>query len=182
MRYAAGASSPGPTEVAAMDAHLARLYTGTIYTGGIAWLTDCPPSTTIAQIDYTILNGTALGITINHVAAGPSGTSMPSEVAAVLTLGTNTRGRRYRGRVYMPPLQASMLQSNGQMLAAKATNTRTQYLGMLAALAALQWVPVVASYGHGTLHGVPVTWTPFATDITDVRMDPILDVQRRRKS
>jgi hypothetical protein len=56
-----------------------------------------------------------------------------------------------------------------------------QYAGMTSALAAIQWTPVVASYGHGTTNGVPTTWTPFATPVTATRMDANVDVQRRRK-
>lgn len=182
MQYSDGASSPGLTEITAMDALLARLYTGTSFAGGTPWISLCGPVTQIQQIDYTILDGTSLGYTIAHAATGPGTSSTPSECAPVLTLLTGRRGRRYRGRVFMPPPSNAQLASTGQLNNSTAVSITSQYNGMNSALSAILWKPVVASYGHGTDHGAPVQWTPFATPVTAVRMDLNVDVQRRRKN
>jgi hypothetical protein len=181
MQYADGASTPGSTEITAMDALLARLYTGTVYAGGTTWLTNCSTATTIEQIDYTVLDGTSLGYTIAHAATGPSGSALPPECSPVLTLLTGRRGRRYRGRIFfVAPIQTTV-GGTGLLNASVATGITTQYMGMISALAAIQWKPVVASYGVGSYKGQPTSWTPFATPITAVRMDLNIDVQRRRK-
>lgn len=195
MRYAAGASSPGTTEIDNMDVELFRFYSGTAYAGGTAVLSNCVVAVTTVQIDYTVLDGAALAYSKVHNAAGTvAGNSQPSEVAAVLTLRTNTRGRRYRGRLYLPPAHQSMTDTAGNWTATYRNNITGQYTGMMTALAAKQWVPVVASYGHSWIDDpsdvippsghspkVESTWTPFATNINSVTMDQKPDVQRRRK-
>jgi hypothetical protein len=181
MEYALGASTPGTAEITAMHALLGRLYTGAAFGAGAAWLPTCAPATTVFQVDYTILNGSALGLTLALAGAGATANSAPSEVAHVMTLGTTNRGRRYRGRLYLPCVSVSSLTAAGQLAQSKIDSGVAQYLGMIAALAGIQWRPVVASYGHGSTNGVPTTWTPFATPIVSVRIDPAPDVQRRRK-
>jgi hypothetical protein len=182
MRYALGASTPGATEIAALDPLLTRLYTGTAFTSGAAWLTNCSTLTKIVQIDYTVLDGSALGITYAHTGAGTIVTSVPSEVAIVLSLLSNTRGKRYRGRLFLPCPIPGALDNSGNLNPTIKTVTEAQYLGMMSALAGIQWAPVIASYDKGTLHGVPTTWTPFATNVVTPRMDLVPDVQRRRKA
>lgn len=165
-----------------MHALLGRLYTGAAFGSGAAWLPGCAPATTVFQIDYTILDGSALGLTLALAGTGGTANSAPSEVAHVMTLGTNNRGRKYRGRIYLPARSVSSLGSNGNLNQSVIDATVAQYTGMISALNPIQWAPVVASYGHGTDHGVPTTWTPFATNIVSVRVDPAPDVQRRRKT
>src|SRR5438093_165316 len=98
LQYADGASSPGVTEITAVDALLARLYFGTVFAGGTAWLTNCSTAVTLVSIEYTVLDGTSLGYSFAHAATGLTGNTLPSECAPVLTLLTGRRGRRYRGR------------------------------------------------------------------------------------
>jgi hypothetical protein len=182
LMYADGASSPGSVEIAAADALLTRLYTGTVFAGGTPWLTNVYNGWSLSQIDYTVLDGTSLGYTFAHLVAGASAAaSLPPECAPVLTLLTGRRGRRYRGRIFMPAPTQGSVATNGTLAPSVPSGIRTQYLGMLAALAAIQWKPTVASYGLGSYKGSPTSWTPFATPITDVRMDVNVDVQRRRK-
>jgi hypothetical protein len=113
---------------------------------------------------------------------------MPPEVSPVLTLLTGQRGRRYRGRIYLPPPSTSNIDTVGQVLPALRTSTQNQYLGLITQLASIQWVPVVASYGHGqttdkiTKVVTKTSWPPFATPVTSVRMDQFFDVQRSRKT
>ena len=188
MRYAGGASSPGSVEIAAMDTLLTRLYTGTAFGAGAAWFTMCPAVTTLEQIDYVILDGTSLGATISHTGAGSAGATVPPECAAVLTLLTGKRGRRNRGRVYLPAFQLSQLDTNGALPVTPRNSIQAQYTGMITQLQAIQWAPVVASYGKGqhtdpiTKVVTPTSWAPYATDVTSVRCDALVDVQRSRKT
>jgi hypothetical protein len=190
--YADGASSPGPTEIDAMHALFVRFYSGSPFAGGTPWLTACATSTTTERVDYTVLNGTSLGYTKAFAAAGGGGANTsPASVSPVLTFRTNTRGRRYRGRVYLPPPAsgASQIDAQGKLLQSVANVVTANAAGMRTAMAAIQWKHVVASYGK-SLHKDPndkydkieVTWTPFATEVTAYTMDLVLDVQRRRKA
>lgn len=189
--YALGASTPGKTEIDALHPVFFRFYSGTAYGTGLPWLNACSASTTIQRIDYTILNGTALGYTKTASASGTGGAStMPAECAAVLTLRTDVRGRRYRGRIYLPaPISASSsLAADGTIATTTVNAALNQAAGMVTAAAAVQWRPVVASYGKSLVNDpsdphdkIPVTWTPFATPITSFTMDNRFDVQRRRK-
>jgi hypothetical protein len=190
--YADGASSPGSSEIDALHAVFGRFYTGTIYPGGNTYLAACATNTTVERVDYTVLNGTSLGYTKTLTGAGAGGAStMPAEVSPVLTLRTNTRGRRYRGRLYLPPpaQSATVIDSSGKLLTAVANAIITQATGMASAASAIQWKPVVASYGKSLIKDpndkydkIEVTWTPFATPVTTWTMDLVLDVQRRRKA
>lgn len=183
LQYAAGASAPGSTEIAAVDALLARLYTGTTFGAGVPWLSVVANNWTLQQIDYTVLDGTSMGYTYAHAATGSvAGATLPPECSPVLTLLTGRRGRRYRGRIFLPAPTGAILLTAGTITGTAITNIQTQYTGMISAMSAIQWLPVVASYGHGSYLGSPTTWTPFATAVTAVRMDPYVDVQRRRKN
>lgn len=186
-RYAAGASNPGPTEIANLDPIFYRMYVGTAYSGGEAHLAACHSSLGITQINYTPLDGAANTITIPHSAAGSSGgtASLPSEVAPVLTLRTAHRGRRYRGRIYLPATASNTVTTTGGIdpaAASLADKRIKQWIGVQAAAQAIQWSNGVASYGYSVLKdGTISTWTPFFTDCTSVTMDTKFDVQRRRK-
>jgi hypothetical protein len=183
---------PNTTNIDALHALFTRFYSGTAFSGGTPWLTACATSTTVSRVDYTVLDGAALGYTKTFAAAGGAGAStLPAEISPVLTLRTNTRGRRYRGRLYLPPpaAGAGQIDAAGHLLSSVATVVLAQAEGMRSALAAAGWHHVVASYGK-SLHKDPsdphdkieVTWTPFATWVTTYTMDLVLDVQRRRKS
>lgn len=187
-QYAAGASTPGTTEIAALDALLVRLYFGAALGTGTQWFANCPSSTTLEQIDYVILDGSSLGSTIPHAQVGVTGSPLPPEVSPVLTLLTGKRGRRYRGRIYLPTPNLTAADSAGQIATGVRTSIQNQFLGLMTQLASIQWAPVVASYGHGqttdkvTKVVTKTTWPPFATPITAVRMDQFFDVQRSRKT
>jgi len=177
----------GPTDLAAitaLDAKLVRLWTGTGYTSGSSWLINCSADTKTLDITYYVLNGTAVPIVIAHNASGSvaAGSNQAQEIAHVLTLRTNTRGRRYRGRIYLPAAATTLMSNTtGVLGGATVTSFLNQARGLLADLPSIGWKWGVASYGHGTLNGQPQTWTPFFTDIQDFTFDAIPDVQRRRK-
>jgi hypothetical protein len=191
-RYAGGASIPGTAEIDLLHPHLVRIYTGTAYGAGLSWLNSCPTSTTITGIDYTILDNTSLGYSKTASGAGlQGGSSLPGEVAHVLTLRTAVRGRRYRGRVFLPTAgtTATVLQANGNLTTTSATGIEEQVKGAMAALTAVQWKLGVASYGKSLINDpndphdkIPVTWAPFFTELAVPTMNLVADVIRRRKS
>lgn len=188
-RYAGGASNPGPTEIAALDAKLVRFWSGTAYTSGQAWLTRCRNNWAMADITYYPLDNSSLATVVSHVVAGtdPTTTSSPPEVAPVLTIRTANRGRRYRGRIFLPAPTTALVNADGTLQAGVITQTVNQMIGLQADLATIQWALGVASYGVGqstnpvTKVVTSTTWSPFFTPATTFSMDPKFDVQRRRK-
>lgn len=189
-RYAGGASSPGSTEIAALHAKLVRLWTGLAYGAGAAYMTKCKSTLNLADATYYVLNGTALPILVNINLNGTGGTGAqcPQEVAAVMTLRTGFRGRRYRGRLYFPAPLVSQLDTNGNFVSAFITDITTQWTLLQTDLGTIQWSMGVASYGKSLINDpndphdkIATTWTPFFTDAVSVAIDSKPDVQRRRK-
>jgi len=184
-RYADGASAPGLTEITALDAKLIRLYSGAAYGTGVPWFTACPPSIKLIDATYYPLSAAGAPTVISHTNTGAAAanTDTAQETAMVLTLRTALRGRRNRGRIYLPSIATTFMSGTGGVMAASAVvNFLTQATGLLADLTSIQWKWVVASYGHSVLkNGTPSSWTPYATDLLNVTMDGIPDVQRRRK-
>lgn len=184
-RYADGASAPGSSEIAALDAKLLRLYTGSSYSTGVPWLTHCPPDIKLIDATYYPLTAAGAPTVIAHSQVGIAGanTNTAQETAIVLTLRTALRGRKNRGRIYLPAVSTTFMSGAGGVLVATAvSNFLIQARGLLGDLPSIQWKWVVASYGVSVLkNGTTSTWQPYATDLTDVTMDGVPDVQRRRK-
>lgn len=176
-----GAGSPSPSDITTLDTSLIRLWAGTDYSSGHPWLYYCPAGTHLVQATYLPLNGTGLAYTVAHANAGAgAGNMLPAECAPVLTLRTDYRGRRYRGRMFLPAPVVSATSSDGTLTASLITAIIAQWNGMVTAIVA-NWEPVVASYGHSMTKAGPVSWSPFATPVTSATMDVFVDVQRRRK-
>jgi hypothetical protein len=170
-RYAGGASTPGTTEITALDAVLIRLWTGSAFGSGSAWLTNCATAVTTIDTTYYVLFGGAPPLIFAHAAAGSlATTSSPSEVACVVTHRTGTRGRSYRGRTYLPAPVTSHIAAGGVLQAADITSTLLQFSGAQTALNAIQWSIGVASYLHSTF-----------ADASSFTMDNRFDVIRHRK-
>lgn len=189
-RYSAGASTPGVTELDNLDVELTRLYSGTPYTGGIAVLAHCASPLKLDQIQYTVLDGQSLTYTkAKGLTATGGTTSMPAEVAQVLTLRTAKRGRQNRGRIYLPCPSTGYTTADGNLDPTHTGLIMGQYTGMVSALNTKQWKPGVASYGfsYHKVPGskppqyVPATWTPHFEELVTWTMDLRPDVQRRRK-
>jgi len=170
-RYAGGASTPGTTEITALDALLVRLWSGSVFGAGQAWLPNCNTAVTLIDITYYVLFGGAPPLIFAHAAAGAlATTSLPSEVACVVTHRTGTRGRSYRGRTFLPAPVTSHVSAGGVLIAGDITTTLAQFSGCQSALAAIQWQIGVASYLHSTF-----------ADATSFTMDNRFDVIRHRK-
>jgi hypothetical protein len=174
-RYSTGASSPGAADITNLDNLLLRIYSGTAFTTGTPWLTLCYSGVKMTQINYTPLDGTSLSTQIVHTPAGTGGTtSLPPEVAHVLTLRTAQRGRSHRGRIYMPAMAQSNIAAAGDVSPSFVTNFLTQLTGVMGALGngitAPFWELGVASYKNS-----------YFTPLANPTMDLHPDVQRRRR-
>lgn len=192
-RFSGGASYPSAADITALHGVLGRLWTGTAYASGTAWLTKCMNNVVTQQIRYYVLNGTATPQLIALVGAGSSstGTSSPSEVAACLTIRTAKRGRRYRGRIYLPAPHSSQINTNGNFNQIMVDGILAQYDGMIGAMSGISWEFGVATYGHSwTWNDVTQAWqentwtpdfTPSGSGSLFRSMDLRPDVQRRRK-
>lgn len=176
-RYSGGASSPGTSDITALDALLVRLWAGAKFGTGEPWFKLCASTITLTKTSYIVLDGSALGqdIAKTGLSGGGIGGSLPSEVAPVLTLRSNQRGRSHRGRIYMPAPDQVTIDSSGRIPVAKRDPFLVQLTGLMAALGgpavAPFWELGVASYKLSV-------FTPLVTGT----MDLDFDVQRRRKN
>lgn len=110
------------------------------------------------------------------VGANPHGVtgakSLPYEVACAVTLQTDTRGPRGRGRLYLPPFATALVQGGGGKFADVDLNAIGGALGDFfeAHLVAEGHVPVVVSRRAIQLH-----------EVTSIKMGHVPDSQRRRR-
>jgi hypothetical protein len=183
-----GTGDPSPSDYAALVTELNRLYGGTSYGGGgAALLSACNTLTVVNDYTFTSLAAPIASVVLAASAAGPgTGNSLPAEVAEVLSLRTANRGKRYRGRIYLPPMTVTNLAASGNLASSLATSLPAQAAGFQTAIQALTtpYAWHVASYGlpHTLKNGTIATWAPFTTLITSWSFDLLPDVQRRRKS
>lgn len=161
------------TALFALNAEIERLYAGTPYTSGLALLASCNSGTILQSCTYTPLDGSSAS-TVLVVSGGGSGSveSLPHEVAEVCTHRTALRGRRYRGRTYLPPVTESNTDGSGRLGGTVVSGWGFQWIGFRAGLVANNWQHVVASYL------APAVGTP----VTSTTIDSVFDVQRRRKA
>jgi hypothetical protein len=159
-------------DITALHAAITKLYTGPAYAGGPAsgiFGDGAPTGASIADVTYTPLDNLTAS-TVTALASSGSGASpLPAEVAFVTTFRSVVRGRRYRGRVYLPQKTNGTL-TNGLLTPSVATQWVAQWTGFQAALAAISWLHVVASYKFSLY-----------TAISSYSIDLVADVQTRRK-
>lgn len=186
-KFTGAAGQPTDTDIAALDLKLVRLWSGAAYSSGSSWLVMCIASVTLTQSTYYVLDGSSPATVVARSGVGGAvGSSAPGECACVLTLRTNKRGRRYRGRIYLPAPAATSTTSNGGVSGATISSILAQFDGLISDLATINWQLGVATYGHSIdKHGVETTWppdfTPVAAGIKGRSMDALYDVQRHRK-
>ena len=143
-------------------------------------------------VDYTPLDGASGSYVLPMDVPGTdtAGTSLPAECSVVATLRTPGRGRRARGRLYLPPFSKAQVASGNLSTTAQGICVvACEALLAAAALAGWQWC--VVSYGKSVKTDfttprphtrVVSTWSPFATPITQVTVDQKVDVMRSRKA
>jgi len=159
-------------DITAIHPILVRLWSGAAYGAGTSCLALCAAGVTCDDVVYTPLDGSSAStvITVAGVGAQPAGQSLPGECSEVLTLRTTTRGRSYRGRIYLPPWYTFERTTNGYILNTGMASMITQALGVQTALVAAGYTLGVASYKLSLI-----------TPISTVTMDNKFDVQRGRK-
>jgi hypothetical protein len=146
--------------------------------------------TTIDSVDVTPLDGTSGAFHFGPGLVGSSGGSAaPPEVAEVITIRTAFRGRRARGRVFLPALTAGAFDTVGHIGAGYLTAVSVEGALMMGAANVAGWEIGVASYGKSRRWNrtttpatfVETTWDPFFTPATSLTMDNRADVVRARK-
>lgn len=181
--HTGGGAIDGPA-VAAMAVPLLALY-------GASVIGNCVPTTTLDELQAVPLDGTSGAFTVPAALVGlAGGNPLPAEVAEVMTLRTADRGRRARGRVFLPALAAIKADATGNIDPAVVIELVAAFNVMRAAMTALGWTLGVASYGQSvkldktvTPHRrVVTTWSPGFTPVTLVTMDNRFDVIRGRKT
>src|SRR6476469_2268917 len=176
--------SASALEIAALHVELSAFY--------VFFLTGYACSNTLADTaDYTPLDGTsgAVSLPLATAGAGVAAGTLPPEVAEVLTIRTADRGRRARGRVFLPAISTGNI-ADGQLPAVVTNAIVAASATLMAAAVVSGWELGVASYGKSVKTDfttprphtrVVTTWTPYFTTAVSTSMDPKLDVIRSRK-
>lgn len=161
-----------------------QFYLGPAVGGGAGLLTMMTAASQVDTFQYTPLDGSSGAY--NFTGANPGsggGACFPAECCEVVTVRTAQRGRRARGRVYLPTLSGAFWDSVGHVSTAAQLDILQQLDGVEAALEVGGAHLGVASYGRSENRaGVVTTWTPFFTEVSQFTMDGLADVQRRRKA
>jgi hypothetical protein len=149
------------------------------------------PATTLEGFAYTPLDGTsgALFFAEPTIGAG-TGEPLPAQNAEVLTIRTATRGRRNRGRVFLPAVTENSSGAAGHI-------SPTLVAFWLAQVAAVQAALVTGGARIGVLSvgpyidpatqlpvppGAATTALQHFTPATQFTMDDVFDVIRNRKA
>jgi hypothetical protein len=161
---------------------------GIFYGGAIMPL--CAAPTAIQTVELTPLDGTSGAIVFPTPVVGSSSDgALPPEVASVITIRTAARGRRARGRVYLPAFSKGHITTPGLLDSTTIGVIQVAVAALMVGAGVAGWEMGVASYGKSrkvdftvTPHRVVETvWDPFFTPMTLGTVDDRLDVQRHRK-
>jgi hypothetical protein len=178
-----GGADPGAAELNTAVGAFSNFYTS-VMAGA------CSVGTTCDAADVTPLDGTSgaihTGLNILGAAASPS---LPAEVSFVLTLRTAQRGRRARGRIFLPAFATNTTGADGHLTPENVAAILADATALLASLTTATFILGVASYGRSvkldhTVHPARrevSTWTPFITPVTTISLDNVADVIRNRK-
>lgn len=125
--------------------------------GAAAHKSFCAPSVSLSEVQLRrvvpvepVIQSYTTGLPIAGTAAGQS---LPPSSAVVASLRTAKIGKRYRGRMYLPPVTET--DSDGNLLSATANTMRDQLAAFGATLVVDSMTPVVYSRVLGT--GEPIT-------------------------
>lgn len=130
-------------------------------------LTDLTTATS-ASIFYPYAGSNPAGVV--------TGGAVPNNATAVVTKRTDSRGRSFRGRNYIPGVPDAAVNDAVQLSSTFVVDALLSWASLDAALAGSGGTPVVLSKftaGAPRGHGV-------ATNITAYSMDDLIDSQRRR--
>jgi hypothetical protein len=159
--------------LAALVTEIAKLYGGPAYVGGaVHMLNNTPLTTTTSQVVCTPLDGASASTILSMALTGAGATDLlDAQAAATVTLQTGSRGRSFRGRMFLPALHEGSNSSTGGVSSGVITGYNLQLEGFRAALAAINWQWVVASYLRS-----------LATTVTAAIVRPTFGHQVRRRS
>jgi sulfite reductase beta subunit-like hemoprotein len=143
------------------------------YTNGFATITP-PEVTTTAASTATINEATDGQVTRVEVVLALAGTAaeemLPYQCATCITLVTASATRHGRGRFYLPPLAAGVLDA-GRLSAAAVSNLDVSFTAFFDQLATSGLTVVVRNRtGH------------ISTPVTEARVGDVIDTQRRRRN
>lgn len=166
-----------PTEMNTVASDLLGFF-NTFWTTYKTW---CRSGTSLSSCK-TYLYGTgglltSQGTATQAAVVGTGTVPHPSYVATVVTLQTDTPGRRGRGRIYLPATGRSCDASTGQ------SDTSPSAFGAALKIA-LNAMAKNYTLSGTTYLGVPVVWSEAASDyhpIVAIRSDTILETQRGRQ-
>lgn len=157
------------------------LWQSTVWTAsGSGCLFDFPNAT--KYVKTTLRDITSAGITARVVEAGPavpiagtdSANSLPTEVAVVVSLITDTAGARGRGRMYVPPMSLSNVTTGGLISSGAGVDLLDAFEAFFEGLNASTLVPDDVSVYSGA--------DATLREVSTIRVGSVFDSQRRRRN
>jgi hypothetical protein len=150
-------------------------------------------TTVCYQLTITPLDGSSAtrlyAVTGSKWAGNNVSSSIIPASSVVVSLKTAQRGRRYRGRLYIPFAIEEVVQ--GGSVTGSVSAAQAAWDAFRTAMATASYPIHVASYGRSLVktggHGGPITytpvsWSPFSTPVTSTTVEQVLGTQRRRQS
>ena len=147
----------------------------------------------IYQLSITPLDGTSAtdlySVSGTKWTGGTASVDFVPQVAAVVSLRTAERGRRRRGRAFIPFIGEQYI-SNGAITTAVST-AQAGWDAFLAAMTTGSYPMHIASYGHsyhksgghgGPITYTPVTWPADSRAVTRATYETMLGTMRPRQS
>lgn len=153
----------------------------------------CGVATNVYQLQITPLDGSSSTMIYTVTGtkwAGPAGsTGLIPAACVIVSLKTATRGRRSRGRVYLPFTDEGNVSAGS--LDSAPTAAQAAWDTFRTAMTTSLYPMVVASYGHGyhktggkgqPIVYTPYTWTADSYVVTSSTVERVLGTQRKRQS
>lgn len=136
-----------------------------------------PDGRTIPAPPYGAGTPMTLTWTSNFPTGGSGSNYMPLQVSPAVSWRTPQIGRRGRGRIFLPPVTVACVDSHGFLSSTQQNNTRDSAVAFLEALS-------FSGSGGNPWNVRPIVtgapWTKYGV-ITQVRVDNVIDTQRRRR-
>lgn len=180
LHYRKTTGSIDAAAITALAAEIQKLYQTNASASARHLLTYCKTTTFANQVTFTPLDGTSASTVLSVNWPGTqTDDQLPAETSLVVTWRTALRGRRNRGRTYLPPFTEVNNTATGVIVSTIPAALAEQAIDHIADLTAVNWQLVVASYG-GPSGTPPTTWVPYATTVTTATVSQSWDSQRRR--